>query len=546
MKIAFISILFLSFTLISQQNLNQQKKVLFLGNSYTSVNNLPEMTRVLALSASDTLIYDSNTPGGHTLEGHFGNVTSTGKIAQGTWDFVVLQEQSQRPSFPDEQVEVEVFPFARKLDSLINISNPCTETMFYMTWGRKNGDAQNCVFFPPLCTYNGMDSLLNLRYVKMAENNQAILSPVGALWHYLRDNFPDLELYSADESHPSLLGSYAAACSFYSTIFRENPLNITNDYGLSSDDALIIRNSTKLVVFDSLFKWNIGKYDPLANFSFTSDENQNVSFINSSEYSSEYFWNFDDGNVSIETNPIHQYAQVGTYNVMLISSKCGLIDTIYKTITIDSTIIGFETIVSACDNYIWETTGVNYTLSGIYTDTLLSSSNIDSVVTLNLSIFQSPTVSLSGLNDVCDTLAPFLLTLGLPVGGNYSGQSIINNQFDPSIGAGNYSYTYNYVDVNNCSAEAQNTIKVIECSTSAKLDESELNTFVFYPNPVESILVVKSEHSTFENAKFCDLNGKVVHEFQLVNGENLIDLSKLENGIYFLEIGHKKQKICKE
>ena len=136
MKIAYFSILLLSFTLFSQQNLNQQKKVLFLGNSYTSVNNLPEMTRVLALSASDTLIYDSNTPGGHTLEGHFGNVTSTGKIAQGTWDFVVLQEQSQRPSFPDEQVEVEVFPFARKLDSLINISNPCTETMFYMTWGK--------------------------------------------------------------------------------------------------------------------------------------------------------------------------------------------------------------------------------------------------------------------------------------------------------------------------------------------------------------------------------------------------------------------------
>lgn len=84
------------------------------------------------------------------------------------------------------QVETDVFPYAHYLDSVINFYNPCVETAFYMTWGRKNGDASNCSFWPPVCTYDGMDSLLNLRYRMMADSNASILSPVGAVWNYIR------------------------------------------------------------------------------------------------------------------------------------------------------------------------------------------------------------------------------------------------------------------------------------------------------------------------------------------------------------------------
>lgn len=69
--------------------------------------------------------------------------------------------------------------------------------------GKKEGDAGNCPFWPPVCTYSGMDSLLNLRYRMMAEDNDALLSPVGQVWHYIRDNHPEIELYNADMSHPS-------------------------------------------------------------------------------------------------------------------------------------------------------------------------------------------------------------------------------------------------------------------------------------------------------------------------------------------------------
>ena len=105
----------------SYYSIGQTKKsVLFLGNSYTYVNNLPQITADIATSMNDTLLFDSNTPGGYTLQGHSTNATSLSKIMVGNWNYVVLQEQSQLPSFDIVQVETDVFPYAHTLDSLIN------------------------------------------------------------------------------------------------------------------------------------------------------------------------------------------------------------------------------------------------------------------------------------------------------------------------------------------------------------------------------------------------------------------------------------------
>jgi hypothetical protein len=247
---------------------HHKKRALFLGNSYTYANNLPQMIKDAALSTGDTLIFDSSTAGGYTFQNHFNDAGSRAKIVAGNWDYVVLQEQSQLPSFPNNSVNRNVFPYARKLDSLINVHNPCGETVFYMTWGRKTGDASNCAFWPPVCTYAGMDSLISLRYRTMAANNDAILSPVGAVWKYIRQHHPLIELYIPDESHPSVAGTYAAACSFYTTFFRKNPTAISFNTTLTAAEAATIRAATKLVVYDSLLKWHIGEYDLSAHFNY--------------------------------------------------------------------------------------------------------------------------------------------------------------------------------------------------------------------------------------------------------------------------------------
>ncbi len=332
-------LLALSFaTVVSTLSAQQKVTALFLGNSYTAVNNLPQLTTTLAFSAGDTLTTQSNTPGGYLLQQHSTDLTSLSLIAQGSFDYVVLQEQSQAPAFPDAQVAMDVYPFARKLDSLIHAANPCAQTVFYRTWGRKNGDAGNCPNFPPICTYAGMDSMLALRYRIMADSNKARLSPVGQVWKRLRQNNPGIELYQTDESHPSLAGSYAAACAFYTVLFRKSPLNITDDQALPAADALAIRQTAKMVVYDSLLFWNVGKYDPKAQFSFTNGAGRQVVFQNNSANVTGYEWDFGNGQGSDTTaSPSYTFTANGTYNVRLIASRCGRADTLMQTVTVSAT-----------------------------------------------------------------------------------------------------------------------------------------------------------------------------------------------------------------
>lgn len=315
------------------------KRALFIGNSYTAVNNLPLTIANVALSMNDTLIYDSNTPGGYTFQLHSTNATSLNKIAAGNWDFVVLQEQSQLPSFPDNQVATDVFPYAAVLDSLINLHNPCAETMFYRTWGRKNGDASNCGFFPPLCTYEGMDSMLHLRYMMMAEEHDATVSGVGAVWRYIRTNFPTIELYNPDQSHPSVAGTYAAAVCFYVSMFQKDPMLVSYNGGLTSAVADSIKSAVKAVVYDDLTYWFIGTYAPNADFAF-SVLTDTVAFNNLSAYSTDFHWDFGDGNTSVLENPTHEYAASGNYTVTLIVSNCDQADTIAMPVNI--TLLGIE------------------------------------------------------------------------------------------------------------------------------------------------------------------------------------------------------------
>lgn len=314
----------------------KQLRVLFIGNSYTYVNDLPNLINNLAVSTGDQLIYQSNTIGGYTLQQHSANATTLALIAQGNWDFVVLQEQSQLPSFPDAQVETDVYPYARKLDSLVKVSNPCAKTVFYMTWGRKNGDNMNCPVFPPVCTYAGMDDLLQLRYTNMADSNNAVISPVAKVWRYLRSNNPAIELYDADESHPSLKGSYAAACAFYSVLYKKDPVGCSYDAGIGSD-AVAIKNAAKKIAYDSLGKW-YQYYPPLhAAFSFSTVGNQ-VSFNNTSATTGDYIWYFGDGDSSTGYHPVHRYAQNGNYTVKLVVKHCQ--DTVSVTKTVQMKTVG--------------------------------------------------------------------------------------------------------------------------------------------------------------------------------------------------------------
>lgn len=302
----------------------QTTRVLFIGNSYIGVNDLPEMTRQLALSLGDTLAVQSSAPGGTTFQGHTTNANTQALIAQGGWDRVVLQEQSQLPSFPPGQVASDCLPYATALVDAIRSHSPCAGTVFYMTWGRENGDAQNCASWPPICTYEGMQQRLRESYLLMAQNNSAECAPAGVAWKRVREEHPGIQLYSSDGSHPSVAGSYLVACTMYSTFFRRSATGASFTSSLDPATAATLQAVASAVVLDSLAAWNIGVNDPVAEPLHTVIGGGEVAFSENSINATSHLWDLGDGSTSTASSFTHSYATNGIFEVNYqATDSCG-------------------------------------------------------------------------------------------------------------------------------------------------------------------------------------------------------------------------------
>ena len=309
-----------------------RKEVLFIGNSYTYVNDLPNLIKQIALSFGDTLINESSTAGGSSFSTHSTNTQTLNKINQQQWDYVVLQAQSQEPSLSPGYVNTNVFPAAQVLIDAIESNSLCIEPLFFMTWGRKFGDASNCVPYPPVCTYLGMQERLRTRYLDMAFTDSATCAPVGMAWKKSIDIDSTLNLYTADNSHPSIYGSYLAACTFYATIFKKSAVGSAYwPNAIDSLTALSLQQIGSSTVLDSFGVWNIFN----AELDFYQD-NDSVSFTNLSTNYESVLWNFGDGVTSFDENPTHVYTTSGNYTItlsVLTNGGC-LLDTSSVTISV--------------------------------------------------------------------------------------------------------------------------------------------------------------------------------------------------------------------
>lgn len=337
MSFVILIMLFVSNTTKAQ---HKKARVLFIGNSYTAVNDLPKLVSNMAASTGDTLEYDMSAPGGVTFWNHIdpyatSYIFTLQKLRQGGWDYVVLQEQSMNPATPPEDYYRACFPYAKFLVDTVRKYNPCAEVIFYMTWGRKNGLPVTCTAYPNwqvYCTYVAMDSVIRERYLELADFNKGSVSPVGPVWRYIRNHYPGIELYEPDESHPSAAGSYAGACSFYTAIFKKPAALITYNFSLSAQIALNIRTAAVKVVYDSLDAWRIGHYETIAGFNYNANSLMRVSFTNKSANAIRHNWNFGDGQTSTAVDPVHTYSSAGVYTARLISTGAKCSDTTYARV----------------------------------------------------------------------------------------------------------------------------------------------------------------------------------------------------------------------
>lgn len=293
---------------VSAQNQSKKISILFIGNSYTYVNNLPGIVQQLGYAMGDSIIVDSYTPGGYTFQAHSSDTNTVSKIYQQPWDYVVLQQQSQLPSLSPQSVLNTTIPYAIYLDSLIHDNNACSKTVFYMTWGRKYGDAANCGIYPPVCNYSGMQQRLKESYILMADTVQQIVAPVGEAFRASIQIDSTLELYQTDFSHPSLEGSYLAASTIYSTITHKQIINQNYTAGLSVNTAAYLQNIAWQTVVDSSLVWNLGINEPFAHFNwYMVNQNLLAQFVCPGNINYQHLWDFGDSTTSALAEPQHQY-----------------------------------------------------------------------------------------------------------------------------------------------------------------------------------------------------------------------------------------------
>jgi hypothetical protein len=195
-------------------------RVLFLGNSYTFVGDVPARVREIGLGLSPpvTIEIDSATEGGATLGTLYARPDVQEKLTGGHWSHVVIQEQSTETlRQPDD--------FRRSAGLIAARAHAGgAQPVLYETWARRDGDV---VYKRPWSggSPSAMQERIDALYLAEARETRSLLAPVGdARWRAMKDpTTAGIELFRPDGSHPTLAGAYLAACVLFRAITGRSP-----------------------------------------------------------------------------------------------------------------------------------------------------------------------------------------------------------------------------------------------------------------------------------------------------------------------------------
>lgn len=229
-------------------------RVLFIGNSYTLVNDLPGMFAALAQAGGQRMETGTAAAGGWTLAQHLAAAQTLDTLNGSPWTYVVLQEQSQIPAVEAARVQ-SFYPAARGLAGKIKAAGG--QPIFFMTPAHRDGWPEN-----GLPDYASMQSQLNVGYITMAKELQAPAAPVGPAWALAVQQRPALALWQADGSHPTPAGTYLAACVFYAVIFRASPAGLAAPAEVPAEAAAFLQALAASTVLDQPRRWYLPEGKP--------------------------------------------------------------------------------------------------------------------------------------------------------------------------------------------------------------------------------------------------------------------------------------------
>ena len=249
--------------------------VLFLGNSYIFTGNLNVVTAdLLRAGQADLAELDELrlAQAGFRFADHLAKADGTegdtdwrAALVTGStsWNWVILQDQSQIPGFPASNPEYrQSLESAVALDDLIEAKGAAT--VLLLTWGRRDGDATNPERFPDFAT---MEAYLEEGYRGYQEaiataERPVDIAPAGPAFALVyaadetagRDPRADGSvfrgLYVEDGSHPSLTGTWLAGYVLYGTLTQASPVGLPGPPGVETEVVELLQEAARAAVFD--------------------------------------------------------------------------------------------------------------------------------------------------------------------------------------------------------------------------------------------------------------------------------------------------------
>jgi hypothetical protein len=181
-------------------------RVLFLGNSLTAANELPEMVVALGRARGVSIEYGAFTPGGYSLEDHWAAGQGRALLASTAWDVVVLQ---QGPSaLPASQVDLRRWATAWADEARARGA----AAALYTVW-------------PESYRQYALPTVI-ASYSDAAAAAGAVVLPAGAAWREAWRRNRKLPLYGPDGFHPSTTGTYLAALTIYAGLTGTSPVGL--------------------------------------------------------------------------------------------------------------------------------------------------------------------------------------------------------------------------------------------------------------------------------------------------------------------------------
>ncbi|MFC1530241.1 SGNH/GDSL hydrolase family protein [Gemmatimonadota bacterium] len=232
-------------------------KILFVGNSLTKWNGMPDMLRQLARQAGQQAYIENASRLGTSLAEHTFLTKTLKRINEYNWDYVILQEGSARIAF--ESTRPELYPQYQALKEYIWQCYPRSQVVLFLDWSPDDGirlnDGQQLTFFE-------FQQLLHDGTLDLAEEFGFLVAPVGWGWKQVYEERPDLVLTSKDTVHPSKAGSYLQACIYFATIFQESPVGLKYRHDVTAPNARYLQEVAAEVVLSDPAHWFLPTIDP--------------------------------------------------------------------------------------------------------------------------------------------------------------------------------------------------------------------------------------------------------------------------------------------